>query len=96
MTFAVDFEAEGDYVGEIRVAGDDFPDDNAYYFTVDVLPKINVLLVNGEASDNWFDDEGHWFGLAVSSTDSSPFSLETIDPSEFSAAAMRQSDGWRC
>ena len=92
VTFAVDFEAEGDYVGEIRVAGDDFADDNAYYFTVDVLPKINVLLVNGEASDNWFDDEGHWFGLAVSSTDSSPFSLETIDPAEFSAAAMRQSD----
>ena len=92
VTFAVDFEAEGDYVGEIRIAGDDFADDNAYYFTVDVLPKINVLLVNGEASDNWFDDEGHWFGLAVSSTDSSPFSLETIDPSEFSAAAMRQSD----
>lgn len=92
VTFAVDFEAEGDYVGEIRVAGDDFTDDNAYYFTVDVLPKINVLLVNGEASDNWFDDEGHWFGLAVSSTDSSPFSLETINPAELSAAAMRQSD----
>lgn len=92
VTFAVDFEAEGDYVGEIRIAGDDFADDNAYYFTVDVLPKINVLLVNGEASENWFDDEGHWFGLAVSSTDSSPFSLQTIDPAELSAAAMRQSD----
>jgi len=92
VTFAVDFEAEGDYLGEIRIAGDDFADDNAYYFTVDVLPKINVLLVNGEASDNWFDDEGHWFGLAVSSTDSSPFSLQTIDPAELSAAAMRQSD----
>ena len=92
VTFAVDFEAEGDYVGEIRIAGDDFADDNAYYFTVDVLPKINVLLVNGEASDNWFDDEGHWFGLAVSSTDSSPFALQTIDPAELSAAAMRQSD----
>ena len=92
VTFAVDFEAEGDYVGEIRIAGDDFADDNAHYFTVDVLPKINVLLVNGEASDNWFDDEGHWFGLAVSSTDSSPFSLQTIDPAELSAAAMRQSD----
>ena len=92
VTFAVDFDTEGDYVGEIRVAGDEFADDNSYYFTVDVLPKINVLLVNGEASDNWFDDEGHWFGLAVSSTDSSPFSLETIDPAELSAAAMRQSD----
>ena len=92
VTFAVDFDTEGDYVGEIRVAGDEFSDDNSYYFTVDVLPKINVLLVNGEASDNWFDDEGHWFGLAVSSTDSSPFSLKTIDSAELSAAAMRQSD----
>jgi len=92
VTFAVDFDTEGDYVGEIRVAGDEFSDDNSYYFTVDVLPKISVLLVNGEASDNWFDDEGHWFGLAVSSTDSSPFSLKTIDSAELSAAAMRQSD----
>ena len=92
VTFAVDFDTEGDYVGEITVAGDEFSDDNSYYFTVDVLPKISVLLVNGEASDNWFDDEGHWFGLAVSGTDSSPFSLETIDPAELSAAAMRQSD----
>ena len=92
VTFDADFEAEGGYVGEIRVAGDDFSDDNSYYFTVDVLPKINVLLVNGEASNNWFDDEGHWFGLAVSGTGSSPFSLETITPSELSPAAMRQSD----
>ena len=92
VTFPVDFDAEGDYAGEIRLTGDEFPDDNSYYFTVDVLPKINVLLVNGEASENWFDDEGHWFGLAVSSTESSPFSLKTVGPAELSGAALRQSD----
>ena len=92
VTFDVEFDAEGTYVGEVRVSGDEFSEDNAYYFTVDVLPKINVLLVNGESSANWFDDEGHWFGLAVSSTEGSPFSLQTIESAELSAAALRQSD----
>ena len=92
VTFDVEFDAEGTYVGEVRVSGDEFSDDNAYYFTVDVLPKINVLLVNGEASENWFDDEGHWFGLAVSSTEESPFALQTIESAELTAAALGQSD----
>ena len=92
VSFDVEFDAEGTYVGEVRVSGDEFSADNSHYFTVDVLPKINVLLVNGEASENWFDDEGHWFGLAVSSTEQSPFALQTIETAELSAAAMRQSD----
>ncbi len=92
VTFEADFSAEGSYVGEVRVTGDEFTADNSFYFTVDVLPKIRVLLVNGEASDNWFDDEGHWFGLAVSSTQDSPFSLDVIQPEALSAAALRDHD----
>jgi len=92
VTFTTTIESEGSHVGEVRVNGDNFSVDNAYYFTVDVLPKIRVLVVNGEASDSWFDDEGHWFGLAVSSTAESPFVLESIEPAEFTAAALRQSD----
>lgn len=92
ISFDATFEAQGSYVGEVRVTGDNFSVDNSYYFTVDVLPKIRVLLVNGEASDDWFDDEGHWFGLAVSSAADSPFELQTMEPAELSAAALRQSD----
>ena len=92
ITFSTTFEAEGSYVGEVRVSGDNFIADNSYFFTVEVLPKIQVLTVNGEASDDWFDDEGHWFGLAVASAEESPFSLETLAPSEVSEAALRQSD----
>lgn len=92
VTFSADFEAQGSYTGEVRVSGDAFTADNVQYFTVDVMPKIRVLLVNGEASDNWFDDEGHWFGLAVSAALQSPFQLETIEPAALSAAALRQSD----
>lgn len=92
VTFAASFDAQGTHEGEVRVTGDSFVVDNSYFFTVDVLPKIRVLLVNGEASDDWFDDEGHWFGLAVSSAAQSPFELQTIEPSELSPAALRQND----
>ncbi|MDG2250653.1 MAG: BatA domain-containing protein [Gammaproteobacteria bacterium] len=92
VTFTTVFEGEGTHVGEVRVTGDNFEIDNSYFFTVEVLPKIRVLVVNGESSENWFDDEGHWFGLAVSSGDESPFELEIVEPSDLSAASLRQSD----
>jgi hypothetical protein len=92
VIFSADFDAEGTHVGEVRVSGDEFEVDNSYFFTVEVLPRIRVLLVNGESSDNWFDDEGHWFGLAVSAATESPFVLETIEPEALTATALRQHD----
>tara|TARA_B100000700_G_scaffold192456_1_gene211963 strand:- start:1183 stop:3207 length:2025 start_codon:yes stop_codon:yes gene_type:complete len=92
VIFSTTFEAEGSYYGEIRVGGDAFEADNSYYFTVDVLPKISVLTINGEASENWYDDEGHWFGLAVGGAERSPFELVNLTPGELSEAVLRQSD----
>ena len=92
ITFSTAFESEGAHTGEIRLTGDDFEDDNSYFFTVEVLPKIRVLTVNGEASDNWFDDEGHWFSLAVASAAESPFELETLSPDDVTDAALQRND----
>ena len=92
VIFSTTFETEGSYYGEIRVGGDAFEADNSYYFTVDVLPKISVLTINGEASENWYDDEGHWFGLAVGGAERSPFELVNLTPGELSEAVLRQSD----
>ena len=92
ITFSTAFESEGAHTGEVRLTGDDFEDDNSYFFTVEVLPKIRVLTVNGEASDNWFDDEGHWFSLAVASAAESPFELETLSPDDVTDAALRGND----
>ena len=92
VTFSTAFETEGSYYGEIRVDGDAFEADNSYYFTVDVLPKISVLTINGEASENWYDDEGHWFGLAVGGAERSPFELVNLTPRELNEAVLLQSD----
>ena len=59
---------------------------------MDVLPGIRILLVNGEASAQWFDDEGHWFSLAVNSSGESPFRLSTLEPAELSAAVLGEHD----
>ncbi|MBT8148162.1 MAG: VWA domain-containing protein [Gammaproteobacteria bacterium] len=87
-----DFDATGVRRGRVTVNGDNFRADNDFYFTVDVARKIRVLLVNGESSPNWFDDEGHWFGLAVSSTETSPFSLDTVESDRLTSQLLSQHD----
>lgn len=86
----VSFAGEGSHVGRVEVADENFDADNAFYFTVDVLPKIPVLVVNGEASRNWYEDEAHWFGLAVSSNEQSPFSVSTTEPPAFDGRDLRK------
>jgi exonuclease VII small subunit len=87
-----DFDATGVRRGRVTVNGDNFRADNDFYFTVDVARKIRVLLVNGESSPNWFDDEGHWFGLAVSSAEVSPFSLDTVESDRLTSQLLSQHD----
>jgi hypothetical protein len=69
----------------VTVEDPDFPRDNDFFFSVDVLPKIPVLIINGESSANWYDDEAHWFKLAVSSNEQSPFTSRTVTPANLDA-----------
>ncbi|MCW8195070.1 VWA domain-containing protein [Proteobacteria bacterium 005FR1] len=84
----VTFAGEGSHVGRVSVADPGFDRDNDFYFTLDVLPKIPVLVVNGEASGNWYDDEAHWFRLALSSNEQSPFAVETATPENLHVADL--------
>jgi len=86
------FDTAGTHRGEIRVASDDFSVDNSYFFTVDVTPKIQVLVVNGEPSINWYEDEAHWMNLAIGAAAESPFVLSTVSSREFSPSTLEQQD----
>lgn len=87
------FDSAGTHRGEIRVASDAFPVDNSYYFTVDVMSKIQVLVVNGEPSPNWYEDEAHWLSLAIGgNTAESPFVLNSATSRELDAALLSQQD----
>lgn len=87
------FDSAGTHRGEIRVASDDFAIDNSYFFTVDVMAKIQVLVVNGEPSVNWYEDEAHWLGLAIGGNAAeSPFVLNSTTSADLDAAALAQQD----
>lgn len=88
----VSFDSLGAHRGEIRVGSDDFDQDNSYFFTLNVIPKVRVLVVNGEPSSNWFEDEAHWFSLAVSASEESPFTLTSVETSQLSSAVLAASD----
>ncbi|GAB1267105.1 BatA domain-containing protein [Aurantivibrio infirmus] len=84
VSVPITFSDAGSHVGKISVLDSRFTLDNDFYFTVDVLPKIKVLVVNGESSNNWFDDESHWFELAVNSAQESPFEVTDIEQAQLS------------
>jgi len=80
VEFAYILEGRGERAIEVRVQGDDFIEDNSRYAAVTIEPKVDVLVVNGEASSDWFDDEAHWFELASGSGVASPFSVTSTVP----------------
>ena len=86
------FDTAGTHRGEISVGGDDFAIDNTFYFTVDVMPRISVLLVNGEPSPNWYEDEAHWMSLAVGASEDAPFVVTTATSAELTAATLATHD----
>ncbi len=92
VTLPASFESSGSHVGEVVVSGDDFLVDNSWHFTIDVLSRIRVLIVNGEPSPNWFDDESHWLTLALQGMGSTPFIVENVDVPRFDSEQLRRSD----
>ena len=92
VNLSASFDSAGSYVGQVTLTGDDFTVDNDFHFTVEVSPRIRVLVVNGEASPNWYDDEAHWFTLAVNAAEQSPFAATSVDTAALDAAALEQAD----
>lgn len=73
----------GRHHGSIRVADEHFTPDNTFYFTLDAAAKIPVLLVKGGLSGRWYEDDAHWFSLAVSGHEESPFVATVVESGAF-------------
>lgn len=85
-------DGSGSYTGELVLAGDTFDLDNRWYFSLDVMPTMRVLVVNGDPAADWYDDEAHWFVLALEGMENSPFSVTQITLAEFEATDLEQHD----
>src|SRR5262249_28625987 len=47
---------------------DSFPDDDAFRFTINVVPRVPVLLVNGNPLDDPVEDEGRFLKTALTAS----------------------------
>lgn len=78
--------------GRISLNEDDFDLDNTWYFAAQVHQPMQILVVNGSPAEQWFDDEAHWFNLAIRGVETSPFDLLSVPESEFSATDLQGQD----
>ena len=92
ISLPVSLDGSGVYSGELMLSDDDFPEDNHWYFTLDILPRMQVLVVNGAPSSNWFDDAAHWFGLALEGPESSPFDVTHVAWQDLDGGHLVDSD----
>jgi hypothetical protein len=92
INLPLNLDATGAYTGELVLSGDDFDLDNRWYFSLDVLPRMRVLVVNGDPSVDWYDDEAHWFVLALQGLENSPFDVTTVTVSALTVPQIREHD----
>ena len=59
---------------------DRFPDDNEFRFTLNVVPRVRVLLINGNPLSDPIEDEGRFLKIALTSNPAGPASRTGPDP----------------
>jgi len=85
VEFTTNFVAQGLNRGVVSVEDAGLTADNEFFFTVNVLPPIRVLCVNGEASDRWHEDETYWLRQALEAAERAPHRVTVVTPGSFAA-----------
>lgn len=92
VSLPLTLDGSGQYQGELILAGDNFDLDNRWHFSLDVMPRMQVLIVNGAPSPDWYDDEAHWFSLALQGMEDSPFAVTTVQAAALTAGLINEHD----
>ena len=98
LTFRHVFDRAGDFGGWVEVEPDELPADNRRYFTVQVIEKLPVLVVDGAPSPIAYRDGAFFLrlaleGSAVAGRKLSPIEARVVTDAE--AASLRFED-YRC
>ncbi len=98
LTFRHVFDRAGDFSGWVEVEPDELPADNRRYFTVQVVEKLPVLVIDGAPSPIAYRDGAFFLRLAleggaVAGKKLSPIEARVVSDAE--AASLRFED-FRC
>ena len=83
--FDLSFDKKGWVNGEVRLAGDNLPLDDSFYFPLKVREKIRVLIIDGAPKTSLKESESYYLINALRPGDSeeSPFIPRVISEEEF-------------
>ena len=93
ISFTHAFDKVGDHSLAVRIEGDSFPDDNAFYSVVQVRNQLNVLLVDGSPSTEPLESATDFLELALTPYQSASASLkDLIRITKVEAKRLRETD----
>ncbi len=98
LTFHHVFDRPGDFSGYVEVEPDELPADNRRYFTVQVVEKLPVLVIDGAPSVIAYRDGAFFLrlaleGSAVAGKKLSPIEARVVSDAE---AASQRFEDYRC
>jgi len=93
ISFTHAFDKVGDHSLAVRLEGDSFPDDNAFYSVVQVRNQVNVLLVDGDPSLEALGGATDFLELALTPYQSASATLkDLIRTTKVDARRLRDED----
>lgn len=93
IAFTHSFDKVGDHSLSVRIEGDSFPDDNAFYSVVQVRNQLSVLLVDGDPSDEPLGGAADFLELALTPYQSASATLkDLIRTTKIDARRLRDED----
>jgi hypothetical protein len=75
--FFYNFPEQGTYVGKVEIQEDSLSCDDKFYFDIEALEKIKVLLIDGDPGISSFSSETFYLGVALSPTSSGISAAQT-------------------
>jgi hypothetical protein len=95
LNFTHSFPQIGDHSLAVRLEGDSFPDDNAFYSVVQVRNQVNVLLVDGDPSREPLGGATDFLELALAPYQSASASLKDLIRTTTADANRVRGDDYR-
>jgi hypothetical protein len=95
ISFTHAFPQVGDHSLAVRLEGDSFPDDNAFYSVIQVRNQVNVLLVDGDTSNEPLGGAADFLELALAPYQSAQASLKDLIRTTKVDARRLKSDDYR-
>jgi hypothetical protein len=78
LSFTHAFDKVGDHSLAVRLEGDSFPEDNAFYSVIQVRNQLNALLIDGDPGDEPLSGSADFLELALTPHQAASASLKDL------------------